>query len=75
MAEKKPDEAYEAFVRAADLDPTCFHALNNLGLIALNFRKDYRSAIKWFNAACAISSSPHPRRNLATAEKALHSQR
>lgn len=69
MSEKKWDEAYAAFERAASLDPVCYPALNNLGVIAMNQRKDHRDAVGRFSAAAALTSAPAVRANLARAEE------
>jgi tetratricopeptide (TPR) repeat protein len=67
MTEKRWDDAYEVFERAAAADPSCFPALNNLGVIALNQRKDFPDAVERFEAAAALSSAPALSFNLAKA--------
>ncbi|GAB1484627.1 hypothetical protein MASR2M78_34450 [Treponema sp.] len=73
LQEKRWDEAYVSFERAIKLDASCFPALNNLGVIAMNQRKDYPDAIKRFKAAAKLSSAPALRMNLAKAEALLSS--
>jgi len=68
LTEKRWDEAYASFERAITLDATCFPALNNMGVIAMNQRRDYPDAIERFKAAVALSSAPALRMNLAKAE-------
>lgn len=69
MAERRWDEAYAAFESAAGADPTCFPAFNNLGVIAMNERKDYGMAARWFRSAAGLSSTPAIAQNLAQAEQ------
>ena len=70
LAAKQCDEAYEHFEKALAFDPICFPAINNMGVIALNNRKDYTDAIMRFKEVCKISSNPQAKRNLEHAEKA-----
>ncbi len=69
MAAGRWDEAYASFESAGGADPTCFPAFNNLGVIAMNQRKDYMMAARWFRAAARLSSAPAVAQNLAQAEQ------
>ncbi len=70
MADERWDEAVQVFTRAADLDETNIHALNNAGTIHLNNRNDPAEAIRLFREAMRWSSLPWLAKNLAKAEKA-----
>jgi tetratricopeptide (TPR) repeat protein len=74
MNEKQYEQAYETFAQAVDADPTCYPALNNMGVIAQNYRKDYADSVARFKSVCEISSNPQMRRNLAAAEKSLEEE-
>ncbi len=56
-------EAEEAFRGALEDDPDNFLALNNLGVVAMNARRDYPEAAEWFRRAEALADLPVIRNN------------
>jgi Flp pilus assembly protein TadD len=71
MRRDEVDLAYKAFMDAAECDPTNYVALNNLGSLILNERKEGRKALKWFQAAARFWNSPVVENNLKQARMAL----
>lgn len=68
MAERDYDGAYEAFVRAASLDSYNFQALNNLGALEMNHKKNNPAAVEFFEKATALTSLPAIHNNLRRAQ-------
>lgn len=71
MRREEVDLAQKAFLEAVDCDPTNYVALNNLGSLMLNERKEGRKALKWFQAAARLWDSPVVKNNLEQARRAL----
>jgi tetratricopeptide (TPR) repeat protein len=68
MAEKDFDGSYDAFKKAVDLDPYNFQALNNLGALEMNHKKDIPAAVKFFEKASALTSLQAIHNNLKRAQ-------
>jgi tetratricopeptide (TPR) repeat protein len=68
MAEKDYDGAYEAFQKSADLDPHNFQALNNMGALELNHRKNTAAAAVLFGKATKLTSLGAIHNNLKRAQ-------
>ncbi len=64
-------EAYEHFLRAVDLDPSNWLALNNAGTMALNQLAQPKQAVALLERAFAFSPSSQVGRNLQIAREAL----
>lgn len=70
MHEEQWDAAIQQFLRAAELDETNIHAINNAGTIYLNNKHDPQEAAALFRRALQWSQLPWLARNLAQAEQA-----
>lgn len=70
MMEEHPDEAKQLYLEVVDKDPTQVEALNNLGVLALEYDKDANRAIEWFTAVLSFVDHHGAGRNLAKARKA-----
>lgn len=68
MAEKDYDGAYKAFKKSAALDPFNFQALNNMGALELNHKKDPEAAAVLFEKATALTSLGAIHNNLKQAK-------
>ena len=56
MADKDFDGAYASFQKAAELDPYNFQAMNNLGALEMNHKKDIPASAEFFKKASALTS-------------------
>ncbi len=75
QAAGEPERAYELFKRCVALDPTNHPALNNMGVIRMNDRRDYAGAIEAFEEAYRIQPVEIVRANLARARSMLEKRR
>ncbi len=75
LAAEKWESALGAFTEAVRLDPTNIQALNNIGTIELNYKRDPKRAAATFRRALSWSPLPWLKRNLEQAERAQAQQK
>ncbi|CCO22975.1 tetratricopeptide repeat protein [Maridesulfovibrio hydrothermalis] len=71
LAQGDHKKARKHFAKAARLDPTCFQAHNNLGVIAMNFLNDYKAALTHFEKADSLNDIPAVQMNIQRLNEAL----
>ncbi|SMF25359.1 tetratricopeptide repeat protein [Desulfovibrio gilichinskyi] len=63
--------ARKNFTKATKLDPTCFQAHNNLGVIAMNHFNDYKLALTHFEKADELNDIPAVQMNIHKLNEAI----
>lgn len=66
--------AYTAFEKAIEYDAHNPHALNDLGILALRYRKDPERAVAYLTRAAELTRVPTIHANLSAARRALSSK-
>lgn len=72
LVRSDPEVAETLLKEAVRLDPSNFLVLNNLGVIAMNHRREYPTAYAYFQQSLELSAQPVVQQNLNLVQKAMN---
>ncbi len=71
LADGDAKKARKSYIKVTKLDPTCFQAHNNLGVIAMNHFSDYKLALIHFEKADELNDIPAVQMNIHKLNEAI----